>query len=66
MNDYTSYVYTDNQNVTIDLLKIKKILEKPYLKFYHKISVLNYDETVDYIIPNEDISLNGISYTEEY
>lgn len=66
MNDYTSYVYTDNQNVTIDLLKIKKILEKPYLKFYHKISVLNYDETVDYIIPNEDISLDGISYTEEY
>lgn len=28
MNDYTSYVYTDNQNVTIDLLKIKKDFRK--------------------------------------
>lgn len=64
--DYSSYIYSDNQNTVIDISRIKKILERPYLKFYHKISLLNYDESVKSIIPNEDISLDGISYTEEY
>lgn len=52
------------QNYNID--KLTKILKRPVVYPRYRISVLNPDETIDYIIPNEDIPIGGISFTENY
>lgn len=56
---------TDN-DVTLDFSAIEKIIRRPYVKPRFRISVLNPDETISYVIPDEDIPQDGISYTEEY
>ena len=43
-----------------------KLINRPFVKPRFRISVLNPDETVNYVIPSTDIPENGISYTEEY
>lgn len=58
--------YLDSNINIVTLDQIKKILERPYIKPHHRISILNYDETVRSIIPEQDIKKDGISYTEEY
>lgn len=45
---------------------LKRLLELPVIKPKYKINVLTPDELVDFIIPNEDIVQNSISYTENY
>lgn len=54
------------QKDSVDYSLLEKIIKRPFVKPRYRISVLNPDETVNYIIPNEDIPVNGISYTEEY
>lgn len=50
--------------VTYDYLV--RLLNRPNIKPRYRISVLNPDESVKYIIPDSDIVEDGISYTEEY
>lgn len=54
------------QGRKIDLPSLIKLLKRPVVKPRYRISVLNPDETVNYVIPFEDIPSDGISYTEEY
>lgn len=46
--------------------QIVRILKRPYIKPRHRISILNVDESIDYVIPEEDIPIDGISFTENY
>ena len=50
----------------VSLANLEKVLKRPVIKPRFRISVLNPDESVDYIIPSSDIPANGIQYTEEY
>lgn len=45
---------------------LAKILKLPVVRPRYRVSVLNPDETVDYIIPSSDIPEGGISFTETY
>lgn len=54
------------QGRTIDLPSLIKLLKRPVVKPRYRVSVLNPDETVNYVIPFQDIPADGISYTEEY
>ena len=69
--DILSYKYDgvldpDQRIKTLDLDKVRKMLQAPIITPRFRISVLNEDETVDYVIPEEDIINNGISYSENY
>lgn len=54
------------QGRSIDIPSLIKLLKRPVVKPRYRVSVLNPDETVNYVIPFEDIPSDGISYTEEY
>lgn len=54
------------QGNDIDLSSLIKLLKRPIIKPRYRISVLNPDETINYMIPYNDIPQDGISYTEEY
>ena len=54
------------QTEKIDYAILTKLLKRPVVKPRYRISVLNPDETVNYVIPVQDIPSDGISYTEEY
>lgn len=45
---------------------IEKVLRRPVIRPRYRISVLNPDESIDYIIPETDIPIDGINFTEEY
>lgn len=45
---------------------LKKILERPVVKPRFRLSVLTPDEQIQYIIPEKDIVLDGLNYTENY
>lgn len=51
---------------SVPFTAIEKILKRPIVSPRFRISVLNPDETIDYVIPNTDIPNDGISYTENY
>ena len=56
-----------NTNLTENTFSnLIRILKMPVIRPRHRISVLNIDESVDFIIPNEDIPMDGISFTENY
>lgn len=48
------------------LKQLERIIERPFIKPRYKVCVLNPDETVAYEIPETDIPIDGIDYTEEY
>ena len=50
----------------IDFEYVEKILKRPIIKPRYRISVLNPDESIDYVIPDYDIPIDGIEFTEEY
>lgn len=50
----------------IDFNLLRKLIKRPFIKPRFRISVLNPDETIAYVIPENDIPENGISYTEQY
>ena len=43
-----------------------KVLKMPKIQVRHRLAVLNVDESIDYIIPEQDIPNDGISFTENY
>lgn len=53
-------------NSNYDFDYIINLIKRPFVKPLFRVSVLNPDETVNFIIPNGDIQQDGISYTEEY
>ena len=54
----------DYNDISFDYLE--RILNRPNIKPRYRVSVLNPDESINYVIPDEDILEDGISYTEEY
>lgn len=64
MNVYGNLLLENQKELDFDYLK--KIISRPSIKPRFRVSVLHPDEQVNYIIPNEDIVQNGISYTEDY
>lgn len=54
---------TDDQINTNDIIRA---LLNPFICPTFRISILNPDETIKYVIPLEDIPSGGISYTETY
>ena len=50
----------------IDYNKLTRYLERPTIKILYRVSVLTPDEKLSYIIPESDIALNGINFTESY
>lgn len=45
---------------------LKRILERPVIHSRYRLSILTPDEQVSYIIPESDITLDGLNYTESY
>ena len=68
MNLYGNVLFDDfGEKVNdVDFEQVEKILKRPIVKPRYRVSVLNPDESIDYIIPENDIPQDGISYTEEY
>lgn len=54
----------NSANLNFDYLE--KLIKRPFIKPRYRISVLNPDETIDYVIPDRDIPEGGINYTEQY
>lgn len=50
----------------ISLPELESALKKTVIQPKYRISVLNPDETVAYQIPDEDIPVDGINYSETY
>ena len=50
----------------IDFEQVENILKRPVIKPRYRVSVLNPDESVNYVIPETDIPIDGINFTEEY
>lgn len=59
-------VLFDESVKDINFEYIEKILKRPVIKPRYRISILNPDESVDYVIPETDIPSDGINFTEEY
>lgn len=66
MELFGNVLFEDTVNETIDFELLEKYLRRPFIKPRYKISILNPDETVNYEIPEEDIPIDGINFTEEY
>ena len=57
----------DTDIAEITFANLIKELKMPVIRPRHRISVLNIDESIDYVIPEKDISEDGgISFTENY
>lgn len=52
------------ENVDIEFIMF--LLSQPIIVPKIRLSVLNPDETVNYVIPEEDVVFNGINYNENY
>lgn len=57
-------IILENDNLSFE--NLKKIIERPFIKPRYRLSVLNPDETIDYIISNEYIQETSVSFTENY
>ncbi len=50
----------------IDYIKVNELLKREIYNLHCKIYILRSDETIDYEIPQEDIILDSISFSENY
>ena len=50
----------------IDYLKVNELLKREIYNLHCKIYVLRSDETIDYEIPQEDIIIDTINFSENY
>lgn len=57
-------ILTEQDN--IDYAKLTRYLERPTIKTRYRVSVLTPNEELSYVIPESDIALNGINFTESY
>ena len=64
MEIFGDVLLREGSNISFD--NLRRIIENPFIKPRYRITVLNPDETVDYVIPSGDIRESGISFTEEY
>lgn len=67
--DILSYNISGSQdmlNYNLDIENFIQILKFPINKPIIRLTVLNRDESIDYVIPNEDIVQDSISYNEKY
>ena len=64
MEIFGDVLLREGSNISFD--NLRRIIENPFIKPRYRITVLNPDETVDYVIPSGDIMESGISFTEEY
>ena len=55
-----------SDSLFVPLNTLQQILNYPIVSPLYRISVLHEDESVDYVIPTEDIVTDGISYSENY
>jgi len=51
---------------TVNFSELKRLIELPYVRPRYKISILEPDETIKMVIPESDIEIGGINYTESY
>lgn len=66
MDLFGDVLFEEESNNSFSFKTIEQAIKYYYIKPQFRISVLNPDESIDYIIPNEDIPVDGINYTEEY
>ena len=67
--DVLSYNILSFSNQSIQALSIEnfmQILKFPMVKPVIRLTVLNRDETINYVIPNEDIVQDSVDYNEKY
>ena len=56
-----------NQSIqTFSIENFMQILKFPMVKPIIRLTVLNRDETINYVIPNEDIVQDSVDYSEKY
>lgn len=53
-------------NANLSLSDVIDALHDPYMCPKYRLSILNPDESVAYVIPNDDIIEGGLSYSETY
>lgn len=56
----------DINDLNVDYQLLEKLVKRTFIKPLYRVSVLNPDESVNYIINPQDILEDGISYNEEY
>ena len=54
------------QGINVTFEQIQRLIERPFIAPRYRLSVLTPNEMVDYVIPNSDIVLGSISYSENY
>lgn len=64
MNVFGDVLLREENAIPFNILK--KILERPIIKPRFRLAILTPDEQIQQIIPEEDIVLNGLNYTESY
>lgn len=64
MEIFGDVLLRDENNVPFETLK--KILELPVVKPRFRLSALTPDEQIDFVIPEKDIILSSLNYTENY
>lgn len=63
---YNAINMNNNSKYNFNIENFIKILKFPIVKPIIRLTVLNRDETVNYVIPNEDIIQDSVSYNEKY
>lgn len=48
------------------IVELERMFKKNVIRPRFRFSMLNPDETVSYVIPDEDVSIEGTSYNEQY
>ena len=61
-----SLYYLILNNSPLNLQSVIDLIQSPEINPIVRLSVLNPDETLNYIIPPEDIVLDSVSYNEKY
>lgn len=64
MDIFGDVLIEQGTNVTFD--QLQRLIQMPFISPRYRLSVLTPNEMVDYVIPNGDIVLGSISYSESY
>ena len=64
MDIFGDVLIEQGTDVTFD--QLQRLIQMPFISPRYRLSVLTPNEMVDYVIPNGDIVLGSISYSESY
>lgn len=64
METFGEVILREGDNISLE--NLIRVVKRPFIRPRFRISVLNPDESVSYVIPYQDIPENGLSYSEEY